>query len=84
VLDDVRAMMRETVTAGTATALSHLPGVAGKTGTAQFGDGSRSHGWFVATAGDLAVAVLVVDGGSSTPAVQAAGWFLAPLLQRTD
>lgn len=73
--------MRETVTAGRATALADLPGVAGKTGTAQFGDGSRAHGWFVATAGDLALAVLVVDGGSSTPAVQAAGRFLEPLLR---
>jgi hypothetical protein len=82
-LDDLRAMMRETVTDGTATALAGLPGVAGKTGTAQYGDGTRSHGWFVATAGDLAVAVLVVDGGSSTPAVQAVRRFLTPLLGRT-
>ncbi|MHA6625517.1 penicillin-binding transpeptidase domain-containing protein [Pseudonocardia sichuanensis] len=81
VLDDLRTMMRETVTEGTATALAGLPGVAGKTGTAQYGDGTRSHGWFVATAGDLAVAVLVVDGGSSTPAVQAAERFLTPLLE---
>jgi hypothetical protein len=81
VVEDLRAMMRETVTAGTATALADLPGVAGKTGTAQFGDGTHSHGWFVATAGDLAMAVLVVDGGSSTPAVQVAGRFLRPLLQ---
>ncbi|WP_214406185.1 penicillin-binding transpeptidase domain-containing protein [Pseudonocardia lacus] len=81
VAEDLRAMMRETVTAGSATALADLPGVAGKTGTAQFGDGSRSHGWFVATAGDLAVAVLVVDGGSSAPAVAATGRFLEPLLR---
>jgi transpeptidase family protein/MecA-like transpeptidase family protein len=80
VVEDLRAMMRETVTDGSATALSGLPGVAGKTGTAQFGDGSRSHGWFVCTAGDLAVAALVVDGGSSAPAVQATRRFLEPLL----
>ncbi|MCO1656374.1 penicillin-binding transpeptidase domain-containing protein [Pseudonocardia humida] len=80
VVADLRAMMRETVTDGSATALADLPGVAGKTGTAQFGDGSRSHGWFVATAGDLAVAALVVDGGSSAPAVQATRRFLEPLL----
>jgi beta-lactamase class D len=80
VTQELRDMMRETVTAGRATALSDLPGVAGKTGTAQFGDGSHAHGWFVATAGDLALAVLVVDGGSSTPAVLAAGRFLEPLL----
>jgi Penicillin binding protein transpeptidase domain/NTF2-like N-terminal transpeptidase domain len=81
VVEALRAMMRETVTSGSASALSRLPGVAGKTGTAQFGDGTHAHGWFVATAGDLAVAVLVVDGGSSAPAVQAAGRFLDPLLR---
>jgi hypothetical protein len=81
VVENLRAMMRETVTAGSATALADLPDVAGKTGTAQFGDGTHAHGWFVATAGDLAVAVLVVDGGSSAPAVHAAGRFLEPLLR---
>ncbi|WP_433281011.1 penicillin-binding transpeptidase domain-containing protein [Pseudonocardia xinjiangensis] len=80
VVADLRAMMREVVTGGTATALAGLPGVAGKTGTAQFGDGTHSHGWFVATADDLALAVLVVDGGSSSVAVQAAKRFLEPLL----
>ena len=48
-----------------------------KTGTAQFGDGSRSHGWFVGYRGDLAFAVLLTDAGSSKPAVQAAHRFLA-------
>ncbi|HEY0638891.1 MAG TPA: penicillin-binding transpeptidase domain-containing protein [Pseudonocardiaceae bacterium] len=78
VLDALRPMMREVVTAGTARALAPLPGeVAGKTGTAQYGDGSRSHGWFVGYRGDLAFAVLVVDGNSSTPAVDAAVRFLS-------
>jgi hypothetical protein len=81
IAEQVRAMMREIVTDGTARALAGLPGVAGKTGTAQYGDGIRSHGWFVAIAGDLAVAVLVVDGNTSAPAVQAAKRFLEPLLR---
>lgn len=79
VLDALRGMMREVVTAGTATGLRDIPGVAGKTGTAQFGDGSHSHGWFVGYRGDLAFAVLLTDAGSSKPAVQAAHRFLAGL-----
>ncbi|WP_370972061.1 penicillin-binding transpeptidase domain-containing protein [Amycolatopsis sp. cg9] len=77
VLDALRGMMREVVTNGTATGLRDIPDVAGKTGTAQFGDGSRSHGWFVGYRGDLAFAVLLTEAGSSKPAVQAAHRFLA-------
>lgn len=78
VIDALRVMMREVVTAGNARALMAVPGqVYGKTGTAQFGDGTHSHGWFIGYRADLAFAVLVVDGGSSTPAVQAAARFLA-------
>jgi cell division protein FtsI/penicillin-binding protein 2 len=77
-LDQVRQMMRAVVTEGTATALNGLGEVRGKTGTAEFtGDGKRAHGWFVGYRGDLAFAVLVVDGGTSAPAVAAAGRFLA-------
>lgn len=79
VLDAVRGMMREVVTDGTATLLKPLPDVRGKTGTAQFGDGTRSHGWFVGYTGDLAFAVLVTDGGTSKPAVEAAQRFLTGL-----
>ena len=76
-LEQVRAMMRAVVTEGTATALGGLGEVCGKTGTAEFtNDGSRAHGWFVGYRGDLAFAVLVVDGGSSEPAVEAAARFL--------
>ena len=76
-LEQVRTMMRAVVTEGTATALNGLGEVRGKTGTAEFtNDGSRAHGWFVGYRGDLAFAVLVVDGGSSEPAVAAAGRFL--------
>ncbi|MDQ7804253.1 penicillin-binding transpeptidase domain-containing protein [Amycolatopsis sp. A133] len=77
VLDALRGMMREVVTGGTATGLRDIPDVAGKTGTAQFGDGARSHGWFVGYRGDLAFAVLLTEAGSSKPAVQAAHRFLA-------
>lgn len=69
-------MMRETVTSGSARALRDLDDVGGKTGTAQYGDGVNSHGWFVAVRGDLVVAVLVVGGQTSGPAVQTAGTFL--------
>lgn len=77
VVDALRAMMREVVTGGTARAVAGLGEVYGKTGTAQFGDGTHSHGWFVCYRGDLAFAVLVVDAGTSAPAVQVAGRFLA-------
>ena len=77
VLDALRGMMREVVLTGTATGLRDIPDVRGKTGTAQFGDGTHSHGWFVGYAGDLAFAVLLTDAGSSKPAVQAAHRFLA-------
>ncbi|HEU5471849.1 MAG TPA: penicillin-binding transpeptidase domain-containing protein [Actinophytocola sp.] len=76
VLDRVRAMMREVVTAGTATAIGRRGAVFGKTGTAQFGDGSAAHGWFTGYRGDLAFAVLVESAGSSAPAVAASSAFL--------
>lgn len=60
----VREGMRETVTEGTAQPLQTLPvAVAGKTGTAQFGGGKETHGWFASFAPyedpELAVVVLV-------------------------
>lgn len=79
VLDAVRQMMREVVAYGTARRIADIPGVAGKTGTAQYGDGVRSHGWFVGYRGDLAFAVLLLGADSSTPAVDVAGTFLRAL-----
>ncbi|MEC3982720.1 penicillin-binding transpeptidase domain-containing protein [Amycolatopsis sp. H20-H5] len=79
VLDSLRSMMRDVVTDGTATALRDLPDVRGKTGTAQFGNGTHSHGWFVGYEADLAFSVLLTDAGSSKPAVEAAKTFLKAL-----
>ncbi|WP_069164433.1 penicillin-binding transpeptidase domain-containing protein [Nocardia altamirensis] len=76
VADQVKAMMRETVTNGTATQLRDIPGLLGKTGTAEFIDDKHAHGWFVGIAGDLAFAVFVNDANSSGPAVEAAGRML--------
>lgn len=73
----LRTMMREVVTVGRAQALAKYGAVAGKTGTAQFGDGTHSHGWFAGYRGDVAFAVLVEDAGSAAPAVAVAGTFLA-------
>jgi penicillin-binding protein A len=62
-------MMVGVVEGGTGTT-AQIPGVtvAGKTGTAQHGDGEDPHAWFVcfapAEAPRIAVAVIVLDGGS--------------------
>lgn len=74
--EQVQAMMRETITDGTATQLRDIPGLLGKTGTAEYIDDQHAHGWFVGIRGDLALAVFVSDAGSSGPAVDAAGRFL--------
>lgn len=76
VTGQLRTMMRETVTAGTAAQLADIPGLLGKTGTAEYGDNSSAHGWFVGIRDDLAFAVFVADAGSSAPAVDAAGRML--------
>lgn len=77
VTEQIEAMMRETVTDGTATQLQDIPGLLGKTGTAEFGTNNEgAHGWFVGIQGDLAFAVFVAGGQSSGPALEAAGRFL--------
>jgi len=78
VADGLRLMMREVITEGTGTALAGQGDVHGKTGTAEF-SATGSHGWFVGFRGDLAFATLVVDAGSSAPAVETSGRFLSAL-----
>jgi cell division protein FtsI/penicillin-binding protein 2 len=80
IADSLRAMMLQTVTGGTATELRDVPGLGGKTGTAEFGDNTHSHGWFAGIAGDIAFATLVVGGDSSAPAIAVSGSFLRPAL----
>jgi cell division protein FtsI/penicillin-binding protein 2 len=79
VLDALRQMMAEVVTSGTAQQLRDLPDVRGKTGTAQFGDGVNSHGWFVGYQGDVAFATLVLGANTSSIATDATGKFLRAL-----
>lgn len=86
VLDALRPMMREVVLSGTATALADRGEVHGKTGTAEFGTNTPpdAHGWFMGhrlggPQGDIAFAVLVEGGGSSSVAVGVADAFLGAL-----
>ncbi|MFG1782332.1 penicillin-binding transpeptidase domain-containing protein [Rhodococcus oryzae] len=78
VTEQLRTMMRETVTGGTATQLADIADLRGKTGTAEVGD-APAHGWFVGIDGDVAFAVFVAGADSSAPAVDAAGRFLRPI-----
>ena len=83
-LDNLRSMMRTTVTEGTASAMGEVLGdpVYGKTGTAEYGSEvpPRTHAWFAGFQGDLAVAVLVEDGGfGAEAAVPVAKRFLQEL-----
>jgi len=67
----VQDMMREVVTGGTGTGLRGVPGqpVFGKTGTAEFDNGSdATHAWFVGWQGDIAFAVMVQKGGAGAEA----------------
>ncbi|HEX6356991.1 penicillin-binding transpeptidase domain-containing protein [Actinophytocola sp.] len=77
VLDQVRTMMLEMTRSQ--PSLAGFPDLRGKTGTAQYGDGTRSHGWFVGYQGDLAFAVLLTEADVSSKAVAAAARFLAGL-----
>jgi cell division protein FtsI/penicillin-binding protein 2 len=80
IADSLRAMMLRTVSEGTATTLRDIPGLGGKTGTAEFGDNTHSHGWFAGIDGDIAFATLVVGGDTSGPAITVSGDFLRPAL----
>lgn len=61
----LRQLMRAAVASGTGRAAQGSGGaVSGKTGTAQYGNGSVAHAWFVGYRGDLAFAVFVETGAS--------------------
>ena len=86
VLDALRPMMREVVLSGTARALAGRGEVYGKTGTAEFGSNTPpdAHGWFMGyqlagPQGDIAFAVLVEGGQSSSTAVAVTDAFLGAL-----
>jgi len=86
VLDALRPLMRQVVNSGTATALGDRGEVYGKTGTAEYGsnDPPDAHGWFVGyqlggPQGDIAFAVLVEGGQSSSVAVGVTDAFLGAL-----
>ena len=86
VLEALRQMMREVVLTGTASALAPRGEVYGKTGTAEYGsnDPPDAHGWFVGyqvagPQGDIAFAVLVEGGQSSSVAVGVTDAFLGGL-----
>ncbi|MGH3919596.1 MAG: penicillin-binding transpeptidase domain-containing protein [Pseudonocardiaceae bacterium] len=78
VADALRVMMREAVTRGTAKTLAGQGQLYGKTGTAEYSS-TGAHGWFVGFRGDLAFATLVVDAGSSAPALDVSERFLSTL-----
>ena len=67
VVDSLRALMRSVVTNGTGSAAARAGGdIAGKTGSAEFGDDDppETHAWFIGYRDDLAFAVLVEGGGA--------------------
>lgn len=76
-LDGLRSMMRLVVLDGTASEIRDSGPVYGKTGEAEYADGS--HAWFTGYRGDLAFAGLIVGGGSSTYAVRMVKHMLAEL-----
>jgi cell division protein FtsI/penicillin-binding protein 2 len=83
VLAALHTMMTEVVTSGTGTS-AEVPGqnIAGKTGTAEFGNANppTTHAWFIGYRGDLAFAVLVEGGGiGGQTAAPIAKTFLAAL-----
>src|SRR4051794_34767640 len=86
VLEALRSMMGVVVLSGTATALGDRGEVYGKTGTAEFGSNTPpdAHGWFMGyqlggPQGDIAFAVLVEGGQSSSTAVAVTDAFLGSL-----
>ncbi|OGY81689.1 MAG: penicillin-binding protein 2 [Candidatus Kerfeldbacteria bacterium RIFCSPHIGHO2_12_FULL_48_17] len=72
-LNTVKDGMRQAVLAGSARSLQELPvSSGGKTGTAQFGSGGKTHSWFVGFAPyenpEVVIAVLVEGAGGGNDA----------------
>jgi cell division protein FtsI/penicillin-binding protein 2 len=82
VVASMRTLMQAVVSSGTATSISGS-GVAGKTGTAEFGTDNppKTHAWFTGYRGHYAAAVLVQDGGFGGTA---AAPLAARMLQAAD
>src|SRR4030095_5759209 len=81
--DTLLGLMRRVVTEGSGqrAAITGIE-IAGKTGTAEFGDGDPlpTHAWFIGSRGDNAVAVVVEGGGvGGRVAAPIAGAILAGL-----
>lgn len=73
----LHTLLHKVVTDGSGRGLLGLADVA-KTGTAEFGDATRTHAWMVGGKGDLAVAVFVDQGESGS---KTAGPILKSFLQ---
>ncbi|NHA69959.1 penicillin-binding transpeptidase domain-containing protein [Phycicoccus flavus] len=81
----IRSMMSDVVTSGTATVMRSTPGgpVRGKTGTADHGVDEEPYTWFTGYQGDVAFAVLVEEGTSGgETAAPVAKDFLTALARR--
>lgn len=66
----LHSLMPAVVSEGTASGVHFPPGTAGKTGTAEFGQGANppTHAWFIGYRDDLAFAVIVEGGGTGAEA----------------
>jgi len=69
VVTDLRQMMAQVVATGTAAGQGLPPGTYAKTGTAQYGTGSPlpTDAWLIGFNGNVAFAMVVVDGGEGGP-----------------
>ena len=76
----LRTLLHAVVEEGSGTFLKALgkPGVLAKTGTAEYGDATKTHAWMIGAQGDLAVAVFVETGQSGS---RTAGPVLADFLR---
>ena len=83
-VEQLRAMMRQTVVNGTASGMQASGEIFGKTGEAEINDGS--HSWFTGFRDDdIAFATLIVRGGGSEAAVAVSDSFFQNLDRlRTD